>query len=363
MPAIERFAVVLAVAASPVLLLAQNPRGGARPAPPVEFTQAESYSIGASLELPGSVEALRRAEVATQVEGLVVKLLVREGDRVKRGQKLAELDTASLEARKKTLEADVVEAETRLRSAESRHRRAESLFADRLISDEELDIARYEQEALEARRVSLQASIGELELQLRQSVISAPFDGAVTEKRTEVGQWLQEGAAVVTLLSLEELEVAIEVPEVHIGRVRLGQSAQVKLDAFPTEPLAGKVSVMVPEADPDARTFPVKIRVPSGGGRVRTGMTATVTLAPSSPRQATIVPKDALVSEGNGWVVFVLEPDETVKQVGVVIGEGVGQWVEIQAELQSGERVITRGNERLRPGQTVRPAPREYPAP
>ncbi len=360
MVALKRFAAGLAAAAaSPVLLFAQN----SRPAPPVEFTEAESYSIGASLELPGSIEALRRAEVATQVEGLVLKLLVREGDRVKRGQKLAELDTSSLDARKKTLEADVVEAETRLRSAESRHRRAESLFADKLISDEELDIARYEQEALEARRVSLRASIGELELQLRQSVISAPFDGAVTEKRTEVGQWLQEGAAVVSLLSLEELEVAIEVPEVHIGRVRLGQSAQVKLDAFPMQPLAGKVSVMVPEADPDARTFPVKIRVPSGGGRVRTGMTATVTLAPASPRQVTIVPKDALVSEGDGWIVFVLQPGDTVKQVAAVIGEGVGQWVEIQGELQPGERVVTRGNERLRPGQTVRPMPREYPAP
>lgn len=363
MLATKRLAAALVLAASPGLLLAQAPPGGARPAPPVEFTEAMSYSLGASLELPGSVEALRRADVATQVEGLVVKLLVREGDRVKRDQKLAELDTASLDTRKKTLEADVIEAETRLRSAESRHRRAQSLFQGELISDEQLDNARFEQEALEAHRVSLRASIDELELQLRQSVILAPFDGAVTAKLTEVGQWVQEGAAVVTLLSLEELEVAIEVPEVHIGRVRLGQSASVKLDAYPTQPLAGKVSVIVPEADPAARTFPVKISVPSGDGRVRTGMTATVTLAPSSPRQATIIPKDALVSEGDGWIIFALQPDDTVKQVAVVIGEGVGQWVESRGEVQPGERVITRGNERLRPGQTVRPAPREYPAP
>ena len=358
----KRFAAALVVAVSPFLLLGQRP-GGARPAPPVDYTEAESYSLGASLELPGSVEALRRAEVATQVEGLVVKLLVREGDRVKRGQKLAELDTSSLDARKKTLDADVIEAESRLCSAESRHRRAQSLFQGELISDEELDNARFEQEALEARRGSLQASIEEVDLQLRQSVILAPFDGAVTEKLTEVGQWVQEGAAVVSLLSLEELEVAIEVPEVHIGRVRLGQSAQLKFDAFPEQPLAGKVSVVIPEADPNARTFPVKIRVPSGGGRVHAGMTATVTLAPASPRQATIVPKDALVSEGDGWIVFLLQPDDTVKPVEVVIGEGAGQWVEIQGELQPGERVITRGNERVRPGQTVRPTLREYPTP
>ena len=346
MVALKRFAAGLAVAASPVLLFAQN----SRPAAPVEFTEAESYTLGATLEVPGTVESLRKAEVATAVEGLVVELLVREGDRVKRGQKLAELDTSTLDARKKTLEADVVEAESRLRSAEARRRRAQSLFQDELISDEELDNARFEQEALEARRISLRASIGELELQLRQSVIRAPLDGAVTEKLTEVGQWVQEGAAVVSLLSLEELEVAIEVPEVHIGRVRLGQSAHVKLDAFPAEPLAGKVSVIVPEADPGAPTFPVKIRVPSGGGWVRTGMTATVTLAPASPRRTTIVPKDALVSQENGWAVFVLQPGDTVTPVGVVIGEGAGQWVEIQGELQPGERVITRGNKRLRPG-------------
>ena len=152
MVALKRFGAGLAVAASPVLLFAQN----SRPAPPVEFTQAESYTLGASLELPGTVESLRKAEVATQVEGLVVKLLVREGDRVKREQKLAELDTSSLDARKKTLEADVVEAESRLRSAESRHRRAQSLFQGELISDEELDNARFEQEALALYRIPIQ---------------------------------------------------------------------------------------------------------------------------------------------------------------------------------------------------------------
>jgi len=69
------------------------------------------------------------------------------------------------------------------------------------------------------------------------------------------------------------------------------------------------------------------------------------------------------VSQENGWAVFVLQPGDTVKQVDVVIGEGAGQWVEIQGELQPGDRVVTRGNERLRPGQTVRPAPREYATP
>ena len=153
------------------------------------------------------------------------------------------------------------------------------------------------------------------------------------------------------------------MPEIHIGKVRLGQTARVQLEAFPALKLSGKVSVIVPEADPDARTFPVKISVSSANGKVRAGMLATVSLVPYAPRRAVMVPKDALVDQGSSWVVFALTSDSKVDARSVRRGQGVGEWVEVNGDVGAGERVITRGNERLRSGQAVTARPRRYETP
>ncbi len=348
----------------PLLVLACLPMPAQKgPPAPVQFSEAQSKTIGARLELPGSVESPRRAQIATPVAGLVTELLARDGDAVKQGQVLARLDTATLEARRTTLQTQLTESQARLRSADARYARANELFEAQVVSKEMLDDSLFEREALEARSESLRASIAEVDLEIRQSIIHAAFDGVVTRKLTEIGQWVSVGDPLLEILSLDQLEVAIEVPEVHIAKVRFGQTARVRLEAYPDTVLTGKVSVIVPEADPDARTFPVKISVSAAGGKVRTGMLVTVSLQPSAPRRATIVPKDALVRQESGWVVFALNGDSTVTVTPVRAGEGIGEWVEVQGDLKPGDRVITRGNERLRAGQPVSAQPRRYEVP
>jgi len=292
---------------------------------PVEFTEASSYRLGTRVELPGTVESLRLSQIASQVDGLVEELLVREGEKVEQGQVLARLDTDTLEARRNTLEAQLLEAQARLRSADTRLRRARELFEAEVISEEQFDDARYEWEALKANVESLKASVEEIDVQLRQSVIKAPFRGAVTAKLTEIGQWLGAGDPVVELLALDALEVTVDVPEIHVGKIRLGQGARVRLEALPNRPLNGRVSAVVPRASQDTRTFPVKVAISALNGQVRTGMLASVSLVPSDPRQATIVPKDGLVASGTGWMVFTINGDNTVSPVEVEPGEGIGQ--------------------------------------
>ena len=92
-------------------------------------------------------------------------------------------------------------------------------------------------------------------------------------------------------------------------------------------------------------------------------MLVTVSLQPSAPRRATIVPKDALVRQESGWVVFALNGDSTVTLTPVRAGDGIGEWVEVHGDLKPGDRVITRGNERLRAGQSVSAQPRRYEMP
>jgi RND family efflux transporter MFP subunit len=354
----------VAIAAAALLALSEDSASAQEgPPDPVEFTESQVVTVGAKLELPGSVEPLRKAQVSTPVAGLVTELHAREGDLLEAGQLLAHLDVSTAEARRITLQAQLTESEARLRSATAKLKRANELFEAQVIAREQLDDSLYERDALQARSESLRASIAEIDLSISQSVIHAPFSGVVTRKLTEVGQWVKEGDPVLEILSLDELEVAVQVPEIHIRKVRLGQSARVRLEAYPKMALDGKVSVVVPEADPDARTFPVKISVSSMSGKVRAGMLATVSLAPAVPRRAVMVPKDALVDRGSSWVVFALIADNKVDARSVRRGQGIGEWVEVSGDLGPGERVITRGNERLQSGQAVKARPREYETP
>jgi HlyD family secretion protein len=120
---------------------------------------------------------------------------------------------------------------------------------------------------------------------------------------------------------------------------------------------------VVPKADPETRTFPVRLTIPNQNHKVPAGMLAEAALPGGDAYEATVVPKDAVVTRGSEKMVYLLNGDNTVEPLRVTTGAGVGDWVEIQGNLRAGQRVITRGNERLRPGQKVNPEPIRYELP
>ena len=333
------------------------------PPTPVVTAAVQSHRLSSSIQLPGSVETIRKTQVAAPIAGLVIEVLVRDGDPVEKGQVLARLSTDALEARQNTLEAQVQESQARLRAAESKVKRAEELFAANIIAAEQLDDSRFELDALDARRASLKAQVAELDLSIRQSVITAPFAGGVNAKLTEVGQWSRLGDPLFEIIATDELEINVDVPEVHFSKIRLNQTAEVSFEALPGVKLRGTVHALSPSADPDARTFPVKVSVAARNGRVRPGMVADVTFAPSRPRDVLIAPKDALVERDTGWIVFVSGADGTVRETPVRLGESVDAWTEVSGEVSRGDQIVILGNERLRDGQSVEPRFRELPKP
>ncbi|MCP5113215.1 MAG: efflux RND transporter periplasmic adaptor subunit, partial [bacterium] len=207
--------------------------------------------------------------------------------------------------------------------------------------------------------------IERIEYDMERSVIPAPFDGVVIEKHTELGQWLGVGDEVVELLSLDKLEVEVDVPEQYFRSVRIGGSASINFGAIPGRTIRGSITAIIPKADEQARTFPVKVRIPDSAGRIGVGMLAQVRLEGISAGGAgggsTIVPKDAIVRQGPQTLVYVLDPEGGVQPVPVRTGAGAGAWVQVSGSVKPGDRVITRGNERLMPGQKVRGEKIDYP--
>ena len=332
-------------------------------ASPVRYTEAREQSVRRTIVLPGSVESRVESVVAAEVSALVVELVAREGDTVEKGAPLVRLRTTTFEIRLQAAEAQHKEAEARMKLAERNLERARELFASKVISQQQLDDATYEFTAWQGRVEQLQASITGIKLDIARCTIRAPFAGVVTRERTDVGEWLGEGDPVMEMVSLEKLEVRIEVPERYFRLLHVGGRATVSFESLPGLEVAGSISALIPRADPQARTFPVKVRVPNREGRIGVGMLAQVTFAGGESYRATLVPKDAVILRGPQQFVYLLNGDNTVSMVTVETGTGVGAWIAVEGGIKPGQKVVTRGNERLQPGQLVQGQPLDYPLP
>jgi RND family efflux transporter MFP subunit len=333
------------------------------PPSPVRYTEAREHSVRRTIKLPGNVESRVYSTVATEVAGLVEELLVREGDVVKKEQPLARLRTTTRKLQRQARGAQRREAEARLKQAERNLERASELNEEGIISRQQYDDRFYEVDAWRGRVEQLNAEIAQIDLSLRQSTIRAPFAGTITTERTEVGEWLDTGDAVVEIHTLDELEVRVDVPEQYFRSLNPGARATVTFEALPGLETSGRITAIIPSADTEARTFPIKVRISNRQGRIGVGMLAQVSFPAGSSYRATVVPKDAVIRRGPQEFVYLMNGDSTVSMVAVETGQGVGSWVAVEGSVEAGQKVITRGNERLQPGQPVAGTPLEYQLP
>ncbi|MBI1355677.1 MAG: efflux RND transporter periplasmic adaptor subunit [Acidobacteria bacterium] len=354
MPACLRVAFLFAAVGAGVM--AQTPTA------PVRFTPAKSYAVQSEVRLPGSVESRKSSRVAGEVEGLVEEFPVRIGQKVERGAVLARLRTRQSELEKQSLEAELAETLARQKLAERELDRARQLFEAQVIPQEELDAKTYEYNAWEGGDLRLRAQIERIEDTIARAVIVAPFDGVVLEELTQVGEWLGKGDPVVDLLSLEELEVSVNVPERYLNRFAVGARVGLSFEALGGRRTAGTVKAVIPQADPLSRAFPVKLAFQNPGGALP-GMLVEALFPAGDRRTRTIVPKDAVVLQGDQQVVFAITAEGTVRPMSVRTAEGLGDWVAVDGPVQPGDKIVTRGNERLRANQAVSAEPQEYALP
>ncbi|WP_339746693.1 HlyD family efflux transporter periplasmic adaptor subunit [uncultured Rubinisphaera sp.] len=240
---------------------------------------------------------------------------------------------------------------------------------------------RKEQVAQARAQVAIRKAVANrLADQLKKHTIRTPFNGFVSAEHTEVGQWVSQGELVAEVIELDFVDVEAYVPEQYIAYIRKGQEVTVEIPALQDHLFTGTVELIIPQADTRSRTFPVKVRVKNtieiseltqdeAGNKIikanpliKSGMQARVHLPTGNKAEALLLPKDALVLGGPQRIVYVVVPGKekepaTVKPVPVVIGVANGDHIVVQGELNEGDQVVIRGNERLRPGQQVMPQP------
>ena len=330
------------------VVIGQAPR-----AAPVEVEVVKEDEIVPTTIVLGTTEPKRRSVVAASIQGYVIDYPVDEGQRVKKGVALARLRDSILQLQLKEAEAALAEMEARHQQARADLNRAKQLIEKGATTQKAFDSAVTLERTLALKIPQGQARIEILRADIRKKQVTAPFDGQVVQEHTEVGEWLDRGGKVATIVDLSSVIVRANVPEHSLAELRIDAKTPVFIDALVGKRFEGRVLSISAEGDPEARTFPVRVEVPNDG-LLRASMSARVEIPIDRRRRSLVVSKDAVLLRGTQKVVFTVDKDNRAARRIVKVGASSGGRFEVLAGVVAGDRVIVRGNERVRPGSAVR---------
>ena len=346
-------ALLAAVAAGPAL--AQGGPGGA----PVRVAVAERKAISPTVWVAGTVVGRDDARLAAEVGGRLI-WVAEVGDPLAAGDGVARLDDTELRIQVSEAQAVAARDKARLAFLEQELKRFTGLAAQSLITRSRLGQARSARDAAYSQWEVARARLARVQDRLERTTIKAPFAGVVTDRFRRTGERVVVGEDVLRLVTPGSLEVQLRVTLQSLSHLRRG--AEAKIRASPAQ-TTGRVRALVPVGDDRSRLYDV--RVEFSGIDWPAGTTVRVAVPTGSSREVIVVPRDALVLRREGSSVYrvkkVTQKDEegkdktvdTAERVVVTPGIASGEWIEVIGGIQAGDLVITRGGERMRPGQRV----------
>ena len=331
--------------------LAGAQQGGMPPAN-VQVAQVTIQSVAPVTIVPGTVASRNDARLAAEVSGRLVSV-AEVGQTVVKGEVLAEIEDTSLTLRRDELQAEIARAEARLKFLDGEHARFTKLTEAKLASEAQLDQTRSDRDVAQGDLDVARSRQAQNQDKLTKTRIRAPFDGVVVERLMTPGERVSEGSDVIRLVDQSSLEVIARAPLEYFSYVREGLVLEIRSGDQVSE---GKIRAIV--AVGDERTHLFELRIDLEGSPFPVGKTLRVSIPISEVREIVAVPRDALVLRPEGITVFVIDANGQAQQVKVTTGIGSGDSIEVAGALSVGDRVVIRGNERLRAGQPVKIAER-----
>jgi membrane fusion protein (multidrug efflux system) len=322
-----------------------GPGGMRGPTGPVaiEVAAVTRGALAREATVAGVLSPVRTVGVNSQVGGALLSMRVEEGDVVRAGQVLAEIDSREIRAQLRSAEAS-------LALAKSTAERSAALLKDRVVT-----AAEYERD--QAAFASAQATVDALRTRLGYSSVRAPLAGVVTEKRNEAGDVVGAQTRLFTIADVSTLVVRVQVSELDITGISVGQAADVSVDALGGASFKGTVRRIFPAADSVTRMVPVEVGLAGTAARqLRPGYLARVTVKLGERSGVLLAPASAVVGSRDARAVYV-KVGEKVERRTVRLGQTSGSVVEILEGLQPGDTVVSVGADQLRDGAQVRVVP------
>lgn len=307
------------------------------------------------LSLTGSFSPIQHSILSPREDGLINELLVDAGDLVKKGDKLMQLDP--IKARLLVAEQKALLEQIKIQQKESQRlvNEAERLLKQRHISATELAKRKAVLAQNNAEKNAIQASLSSAQETVSRHTLFAPFDGVISTKHVEVGEWVSRGDAVLTLTNLDNLFLDVMVPQEHFIKIGLETPVTIRPDANPTVKINGRIDKIVPISNRQSRALLVRINVDATKHKLLPGTTAQVEIQlAEKATPSLLIPRDALlIHPDGGYSVFVIDTDNTAKRRIVSIEENRQQGTLVSKGLTINDTIVIRGNEVLNDGDKV----------
>lgn len=325
---------------------------------PVTVVEPSTGRSTESLRMTGNLLARQVSGLSTQESGLIAAIHVDAGDVVEQGDLLLELDAGLVEqdvARAEAArdEAAASLAEARRLAAEARRLGDDSFFpeTERRARDSAVVLA-------EAALARAESELARERQRLERHRLHAPYDGIISRRHFDRGEWVAPGSAVVELVKVDELWLDVRVPQRYWSDLRDRDKVSVRAwaDVDPERELDARIHARVPVGDPTARTFLLRLLISDDSGAITPGMSAGVEVTIERDETSVRVPRDAILRypDGTTTIWIVEEGSDRAAEREVVVRRNIGDVVELEDTLPEGVRVVTRGNEVLSEDERIR---------
>ena len=314
------------------------------PQPPPDVT-VETITTGPIQDRISSVGTLQANEEVTlmpELDGQVTQIHFEEGQSVREGDLLIEL-----ERERETAELAQVKAEVDL--AQQNLKRARALAGGKAMSLQEID-------QIESQMALKEALYEFQEKRFNETYIRSPFAGTLGPRMISRGQFVSRGQSLVKLTDAHQIKVTYKIPERHLSQLKVDQTVLIRVAAYPDRTFEGKVDLIHPEVDANTRTIEVRAIAGNQEGLLKPGMFAKVETITSQRDRAVIIPEKAVVPSLTGFAVYLVETN-TALQTPVTLGMRLPGKVEIVSGVQAGQKVIVEGIQNVQDGAPVNPTP------
>lgn len=313
----------------------------------VEVAQVKTIALQDDAQAVGSLRSRQSVVLRPEVAGRIAQIGFAEGQRVRKGQLLVQLDDV-------LQKAELSQAQAQLSIARANLKRNEELVAQAFVAQRVLDESRAALQVAEAQVALAQARLARMR-------VLAPFDGTVGLRNINLGEYVKDGADLVNLEDTSQLTVDFRLPERYQTRIATGQSVKVELDALPGRTFSARVQAVDPLLDANGRSIAVRaVLPPAPGGELRPGMFARVTTVFATNDAALVVPEEAIVPQGGKqFVVELVKEGEgdgaklVSRRTEVQLGVRRGAQVQVISGVSEGDTVVVAGQQRLQKDGTA----------
>lgn len=327
-------------------------------AQPVAVFHATQGNAADELVLPAMLQAYDESPVYARVNGYVAKWFTDIGTHVRSGQLLAVIDAPQVDQQLAQARASLNQAKANLSLANVTTKRYQDLIGSNSVSQQELDNNVQNQAVQNANVQSAMAQVAWLEQEQRYEKIVAPFDGVITERRTDIGDLVNEGnggagSELFRVSRVSTMRIFVSVPEAYSEQIRNGMKVRIELTALPGQFFSGTVTRTDDAINAESRTLLVEVDVPNPGGKLMPGAYAQVHFALTSPVRPLIVPSGSILFQSAGPQVAVVNAKNQIELRKVGLGKDLGSTMEIASGISPQDRIVANPPDYLVDGMPV----------